>query len=146
MGDATGIENLAGLRFIMDTLIADPVLTAALSTTSSIFELPAPEETVYPIVGISCLSPGVVVQGVGNVEIMHNQLWLVRGIVEGTDSEPLVPIGRRIHALLEGSQTQALPDGTLEACYRTQAFRLAQISGGRQFRSLGGIYRLFVQA
>lgn len=71
-------------------------------------------------------------------------LYAVRAVGQVVSYSPLIPASKRIHALLH-RQRGSTEYGKVIACYREQPFRMTEYSGDRQWRHLGGIYRLTVQ-
>jgi hypothetical protein len=139
-----GVEDMGVARWLTSTLGGDTTLMTA--TPGGLWDGAAIEGTPYPIVRFDPQSPGIVVRGVGPIEIMVNSLWLIRAVTVGPEFGPIIPIASRLHALIQGATGLTLPEGTLVSCVREQPFRLESVQGGREFRHLGGIYRIFIQA
>lgn len=137
-----GAEDSIVAQWLTTTFEADIALNSLLS--GGVWSGPAADQTPYPILRFDMQS-SVPVRGVGPTEIMANMLWLIRGVTEGASYAPLTPIANRIHALLQGVDGLAVVDGTIVACVREQGWRTEMIQAGRDFRSLGGIYRIYVQ-
>lgn len=138
-----GSEGLVASQWINEALAADDVLMAA--APGGFWDGPAYEATEYPIIRAGVQSPGVVLRtGAGIAEVWSNMLWLIRGITEGSSYESLDTIAQRIHADLHGVTGLAVTGGMIQACVREESFQQESINGGRQFRSLGGIYRIYV--
>lgn len=137
-----GIEDDVAAKWIRDLLHADSALMAA--APGGIFDGPAQGNAPYPLCEI-LMQSSVGVIGVGGVEVMQNQLWIVRGVTEGTSYVPLAVIAQRSHALLHGARTVVVSNGTIESCTRVQQLRQQSVQGGRQLRYLGGVYRIYVQ-
>lgn len=138
-----GSEGLVASQWIKDTLTSDVTLMDA--APGGFWDGPAYEATAYPILRAGAQSPGVVLRtGAGTAEVWSNMLWLVRGITDGSSYEPLDTIAQHIHADLHGVTGLAVPGGMIHACVREESFQQESINGGRQFRSLGGIYRIYV--
>jgi hypothetical protein len=142
---STGDEELIAAAWMTGCLESDSALMGALGSTR-VWDGPAPDGTVYPILRIDSMSPGAqIVRGVGTVEVMTNQLWLVRAVDQGATFARLqIPV-QRIQALLHGVTGLTVTGGTIEACVRENAFRQQIVDGGREFRHLGSIFRILVQ-
>lgn len=138
----TGLETPTVAQWIHDTLTPDTAWAAA--SPGGLWDGPAAHDTEYPFTRFG-LQSGIDVRGISTVTIMQDDLWLIRGICPGQDYTPLHAIAARIHVLLHGVLQQAVPGGMIVSCMREQAFRLESTQGGREFRHLGGIYRINVQ-
>lgn len=141
-----GVENLLAEKWIKDTFDADSAPGGLVqAATGGIWDGPARDGTKYPIVRYDPQSPGVEARGVSTTTIWLDSLWLIRGVVDGTSYEPLRTIASRIYALLHGSHDIAVTDGMIMWCVREQAFQQEIVEAGREYRHLGGIYRIVVQ-
>lgn len=101
---------------------------------------------VFPYVLFQQQAIGTDVRGVGPARIMAPLLYLVRGIAEGNSfGGSLRSIADRIDALLQ-AQHGTSAGGVIVACVRERSFALPEVAAdGRQYRHLGGIYRIWVQ-
>lgn len=135
--------------------VADSWLYAVLAgdstlvglATGGVYAYNNPNRTpVFPYVLFQLQAPGMDVRGVGPVRIMAPMVYLVRGIVEANSfGGNLKTIADRIDTLLQAASGTAA-GGSVLSCVREQPFALPEVAGdGRQYRHLGGIYRLFVQ-
>ena len=135
--------------------VADSWLYAVLSGDATLAGLVAariyahnnPNRTpVFPYVLFQLQGNGADVRGVGPTRIMAPMVYLVRGIGEGNSfGGNLTTIADRIDTLLQAASGTAA-GGVVLSCVREQPFALPEVAGdGRQYRHLGGIYRLFVQ-
>lgn len=138
-----------------ETFVADSWLYAVLTGDSALMALAPggvhgynnPNRTAtFPYVLFQLQGPGMDVRGVGPGRIMTPMVYLVRGIAEGNSfGGSLKSIADRIDDLLQARSGTAA-GGVVIVCVREQPFALPEsASDGRQFRHLGGIYRLFVQ-
>lgn len=139
-----GAEDMIVAGWLTSVLGGDATLQGLLGT-QGVWDGPAPDNALYPLLRIDAQSPGYMVRGVGAVEVMADSLWLIRGIYEGTSYLPLKPIAERVHSLLHGAVAQVVTDGTIEAVARESIFRQRVSDAGKEFRHLGGIYRIYVQ-
>ena len=111
--------------------------------TGGIFTWPAPTEYSQPYV-LFQMQSGRDIRGNGPTIIGVNGLWLVRAIFEQASwGGNLKAAADRINTLLHAASGTAT-GGTIWACVRTEPFQLVEVVAGRQFRHLGGIYRLWV--
>jgi hypothetical protein len=115
-----------------------------MAVVTGVYELPAKQGAVYPLVAFNMLSAVDVVTADISNRIMSNQLWVIRGIVDDVSFAVAKTIAKRIDAVLQGSNGTA--DGaTIYACHREESFRLVEDDNGKQFRHSGGIYRVQAQ-
>lgn len=138
-----GAESDRGAAWINTVLTASAPLMAA--APGGVWDGPVENATLYPLVAFSPQSPGIVVRGVGTTEIMLNSLWLVRGVCEGDSYVPLQVLATEIQAALHGVTGQAVPGGMIVSSVREEAHRGSGLISGRPIRTLGGIYRVYVQ-
>lgn len=143
MSDGRGIENLTAAAWVTETLTADPTWAAA--SPGGLWGGPAKTGTRYPFTRFDAQSPGVELRTAGTTTIWLNQLWLIRGVAEGTSFAPLKDIASSIYRLLHGVINVQMDDGEIQYCVREDAFHLETVEGGREYRHLGGIYRIVVQ-
>ena len=138
-----------------ETFVADSWLYAVLSgdaqlvalATGGIYGHSNPNKTpTFPFVLFGLQGAGMDVRGVGPARVMAPMVYLVRGISEGNSfGGNLKSIADRIDALLQAASGSAA-GGLVLVCVREQPFVLPETGpDGRQYRHLGGIYRLFVQ-
>lgn len=141
----TGDEVLLAQGWIYDTLTADTAFNTA--SPGGVWDgVVTAAAGASPWTVFSAQSPGVVVGGVGAFEVMVNQLWLIRTICEGGSFATLRAASNRVYALLHGKNYVARPTGTILSCIREETFRSEEVRGGREFRHLGGIYRIYAQS
>lgn len=93
------------------------------------------------------MQSGMDIRGNGPARIGVNGLWLVRAVAEALSfGGNLQSAANRIDVLLQAaSSTSSLSAGVVWACVRVEPFQLVELADGRQFRHLGGIYRIWVQ-
>lgn len=138
-----------------ETWVADSWLFGVLSgdvplmalATGGVYAHNNPSRTVaFPYVLFQQQAAGADVRGVGPVRIMAPMVYLVRGIAEGNSfGGSLKSIADRIDALLQAQHGTAA-DGVIVACVRERSFALPETTAdGRQYRHLGGVYRIWVQ-
>jgi hypothetical protein len=101
----------------------------------------APESFGFPFITFQFMS-GLDYAAVGAYRIWTNMIWLVKTVGETADVSTLDAIMARIDVLLHrGSGTPTA--GIVWACVRESTFELPETIQGKQFRSLGGTYRLY---
>jgi len=128
-------------QFLYETLSSDMEL---MSLASGVFEVPAPQGVPYPLVCFSMLSASDSTTGDTLQRIFSHQLWTVFAVVEDVSFSVAVPIIDRVDELLEG--TSGLTDGaTIYNVSREGSIRLVEEVEGKQYRHLGGEYRILAQ-
>lgn len=137
-----GIEQQVAADWLFDTLSADSVIAAA--AVGGVWDGPAKDETPYPILRFD-LQSALTVRGNSFFEIMQNMLWLVRMVGVGGSYVPLEQAAQQIQSLLHGVSAVPVSGGMIESSAREQTFRQSRVDGGREFRHLGGLYRIYVQ-
>jgi hypothetical protein len=107
----------------------------------------APQGAPFPYI-ITQLQSAVDVVATGPYRVMVNTTYLVKGIAQGQIySLPLQQIANRSDALLQAQQADSVQGGgRIVSCVRQRPFRLTEASNGVQYRQLGGIYDINVQA
>ena len=91
------------------------------------------------------MQSGVDIRGVGPTRIGVNGLWLVRAVAEAKSfGGSLLSAADRIDALLQAA-SGSVTAGVVWACEREAPVQLVETRDGRQWRHLGGQYRLWVQ-
>ena len=105
-----------------------------------------PIRPTFPYILFQLQAAAADVMGVGPARIMTPLLYLVRGINEGnTFGGNLKSIADRIDALLQANHG-TVTGGVVVGCVRERPFVLPEVAGdGRQFRHMGGLYRIWVQ-
>lgn len=134
-------ESQRVARWITQTLNADVVLMALIT---GVYEQPAKQGSLHPMVVFNQMSEVDIATGDSLKRIMTNSLWLVRGVVDDTSFETATSIADRLDTLLQNASGTA--DGAdIFHCSREQGYRMVDDTSGKQFRHLGGIYRIFAQ-
>lgn len=128
-------------RYLFDTLSGDVEL---MSLVSGVFEVPAPQGCSFPLVCFSLSSAVDTTTGDTLQRIFSHQLWTVMAVVDDVSFSAAVPIVDRVDALLEGSSGEA--DGAVVyKVSREGSVRTVEEVEGRQYRHLGGEYRILAQ-
>ena len=135
-------------QWLFETLKADATLTALIggSTTPRIYADMIPAAAAYPAVTFQNQATTDVLGATEATRIMVNGVWAVFGIAEtGTWVGDLQDIADRIDTLLHASSGGTADSLTVFTSYRIQGLRLLEERDGRQFRRLGGLYRVIAQ-
>lgn len=106
----------------------------------------APETTPYPFIIFQALTPPRDVRGVGIIRVMVDTLYLVKAVAQGTNYDALRPVVTVIDRALTKGDPVDMAGGIMLVSTRTSEFRLVEIENGKQFRHLGGEYRIQAQA
>lgn len=138
------IETLVAEQFIASKLKADSVLVAALAQgTEGIWADTAGVNAQYPLVQVLFYT-GTDLRLLGNTFIWSDLVYIVRGCCQGASFLPLKTISQRISAALDGAEGN-VSDGTVFGAMRIAPFRMSESDGERQFRYLGGMFRVFAK-
>lgn len=117
---------------------------AALSSTRIYSELADPEVDGLAVV-FAVLAPDDVLTAAGNDRVMVDALYLVKATVETKSWQgDLRTAADRIDAVLHKA-AGSVGFGAVLSCTRQRPFRLVENENGRQFRHLGGEYRVLIQ-
>lgn len=136
----------------MEALTANAWLHAVLSGDAAlqglvggrIYEQPAPEEAAYPMIVFQnqVLEDRNSLHGFRMYSI---GVWLVRAVGECTSYDPLRAIANRIDAVLHKGAGEVPGMGRVLSCTREGPYALPEQDGDRQYRHLGGLYRIEVE-
>lgn len=128
--------------WLYGVLIGDVTLTGLVG--ARVYGHLAPQEATFPLV-LFAMRSGVDVQTLGPNRIMSNLVYVVRGVTESSSfGTPLSVIAERIDVVLQ-AKSGTTAAGAVYACVREQPYTLIEMSKGRQYRHLGGIYRLYAK-
>jgi Protein of unknown function (DUF3168) len=86
------------------------------------------------------------VRGVGSERIMVDTLYVVKGIGQGSDFSQLGTLAAAIDTALNVPAGGAATGGLVLASVRDEPFALTEVEDGKQFRHMGGVYRIYAQA
>lgn len=136
------METLTADRWLYTTLAGDATLGGLVT---GVYSWPVPPSAALPYVLFQEQS-ALDVTALGPHRLWVNGLWLVRVVAEARGwGGSLETAANRIDALLQAaSGAVASPAGVVWACWRVQPFRLVETVQSRDFRHLGGIYRVYV--
>lgn len=143
MTTAVAVEQLEAARWLQATLGGDTLLLA--EAPGKVWSQPAPAEVTGTWVTHQ-LQADHDVKTANAATIWSEELWLVRAWAETKDYELLGPAAARIHQLLVNVRNfPTTANATVYSCYREQTWMQQEIDSGREFRSLGGLYRICIQ-
>ena len=135
----SGIESLTAAAWIHQTLAADPALAGV-----GVYDTVAPADATFPLVIVAEAGDMADTNVLPATRVMTTGTWQVRVAVEGMSWAPAVPIVVRIDQLLQGG-TATLQNGEVLGCSRVAPVKYAEEANGRQYRHLGGLYRVVVR-
>jgi hypothetical protein len=132
--------------WIDDTLTTDVTLqnlvgAARVAAGQWVFEDYLPDEAPFPSIVYQNQS-SVTVRGVGPVVIMEDTLYIVKVIAQVSSYNPLRAIANRIEFLVADRHNIIRPDGEILGTAKDAPFQLPEVDAGRQYRHLGGIFRI----
>ena len=119
-------------------------INAGLS--SRIFPDFAPFNAAYPFIVYQAQSPPRDVRGVGAIRLLVDTLYVVKAVAQVDTYAPLAPVATLIDSIMIMAAPQAVSDGTVLCSTREDQFSLVEVNEGKQFRHLGGSYRILAQA
>ena len=138
------IESLVAEQFINARLRGDTALVGYLADgANGVYTDILPVQAGYPAVQV-VFYPGADLTHLGNAHIWSDLYYIVRGVCEGGSFVPLKDIAKRITAALDGAEGST-SDGVVFGAVKTGPFRMAEADGERQFRHLGGYFRIFAK-
>jgi hypothetical protein len=133
----------AARQWLFGTLTGDATLVAMLpgGATAGVNNMQAEQGTPYPFVVYQFMS-GIDYAAVGAFRIWTNMVWLVKAIGDTADVAALDAIAARIDTLLQrGSGTPVA--GNVWSADRQTTVEYPESVEGRQYRHLGGTYRIY---
>ena len=130
-------------QWLAQALASSSVITSACGT--HIYEGKAPDTAPFPYLTWNVQSNTDVV-GVGTHRILTDSLYLVKVTAQVDSFQHLAGLARAIDDALTLAEPVSVANGIIHGAVRQQQFRQIDTEYGRQVRSLGGIYRILVQA
>ncbi len=131
-------------QWLYATLAGDATLQSYISTR--VYSELAPAGSTYPCVVFSMASAVDVRGATEATRIMVDGIWTVLAVAETlTWVGVLQDIADRVDALLKNSSGGTADSATILAAHRVRPVRLLEERDGRQFRRLGGQYRVYAQ-
>jgi hypothetical protein len=135
------VETLTVDRWLYQTLTGDTTLMALVT---DVHTWPVPQGAALPYV-LFQEQAARDVQGMGAERLWATGSWLVRVVSESASwGGDLEAAAKRIDTLLQ-AQGGTVSGGTVFVCVREHPFRLVESAQSRQFRHLGGIYRIMAR-
>ena len=135
----SGVEVLTVLAWIHQTITADPAMAGV-----GVYDTVAPADATFPLVVISDGGDLADTNVLPATRVMTTGTWQVRVTVEGMSWAPAAALVKRIDELLQGG-TATLENGSVLGCSRVAPVKYAEEANGRQYRHLGGLYRVAVR-
>ena len=130
-------------RWLYDRLTKDTGVTAAVA--GRVFGYVAPALTVYPFLLFSWQGDHDVQTHDGST-IWVEAVYTVQAIGEGRSAEAIGPAAAALHYSLQGA-SGLTPSGRARviSCLRDSSLTMGELTGGRQYRHVGGQYRIRTQ-
>lgn len=135
-------ESDTAARWIVQTLLADATITAAVG--QRVFDTEAPQGELTPYILIQEYHSRDVM-GVGPQRFKADLQYIVKYVKQGQSFVEMGSIAERIDTLLHAASGVPNGGGTIVACQRMRTLKYAEPDEGLIFRNLGGIYFLQVQ-
>lgn len=140
MTAAGTLEVLDAAAWLEATLAGDAALAAL--ATGGVWEDVAPPEATHPFVVHQLLANSDDLLASGD-RVIVAATFVVKAVTEAESYVPLIPLARRIDELLHlAAIADAGDDSTLAGARRVSTVRYPTVEAGRQYRHLGGTYRL----
>lgn len=138
-------ESTLTARWIHTTLTGDATITSLVG--ARVADDPAPAAMAEPLIVFGLLSTNDVATAAGVYRVMTDSLWLIRAIGEGESYEQLAAIATRIDQLFHRAAA-SVTGGTVFSSTREREHRQSELDQqtGKQYRHLGGEYRVLTQA
>lgn len=86
------------------------------------------------------------VRGVGGYRISTDNLYVVKGVVQGGSWDDVLPIASRIDYLLHRPTATMASGGGSLTCVRDSTIQAVEVEDGLQYRHLGGVYHIRASA
>ena len=130
-------------RWLYDRLSKDTGVIAAVA--GRVFSYVAPAATLYPFLLFSWQGDHDVQTHDGST-VWVEAVYTVQAIGEGRSSEALGGAAAALHYSLQGSSGVS-PSGRARviSCLRDSSLTIGELIGGRQYRHVGGQYRIRTQ-
>lgn len=139
------VDDFVTGRFAQASIVtALNAISAGLATR--IYGDLAPTDAVYPFIVFQCQSPPRDIRGVGVVRVMVDTLYVVKAVAQTTSYAPLVGVAKVIDQAMTAPDVVAVGDGFVLSSVREDQFQLVEVDSGKQFRHLGGQFRIQAQA
>jgi hypothetical protein len=144
-------EYTVAQTWLYSVLSADATLAGIVSTrihedvTPHIDETGEPLPSAFPCLVYNVQATQPDYSEVSGIRIWSGLLYTVRGIFETrSDGGNVAVVAARIDELLH-RKSGAVVGGRVVACVRRQPFKQRELSNGRHYRQMGGVYELKVQ-
>lgn len=139
------LETAVTDTFLYQTLTSDATISGIIGTRC--YADFAPQGSALPAI-IFQLQATTDLNGVGSQRVMVNNLYVVKAVMETASyGGNLATLAQRIDTLLHRQQLRIGANSGYVWCRRERVFRLAEVGdGGKQYRHLGGVYRIYSQA
>lgn len=136
-------ENAETERWIYGRLSGSAAVAAAVA--DRIFSYVAPPLTAYPLVTFAWQGDRDV-KALEGTTIWVEAVYTVKCIAENDSEQALAAALSAVHSTLHGaSGLSPSGDGLIISCLRDSGLAMGEVSGGRQYRTAGALYRIRTQ-
>lgn len=148
MGSFEGAEIALVNQWVENRLLAlsDDLEQEAPGLTERIFDQYAPPTTLYPFIIYQAQIPPRDIRGVGTTRVMVDTLYIVKAVAQVSAYADLAGVASIIDRAMTSAEGGSVLDGRVFACVRQDQFALTEVDSGKQYRHLGGAYKIQAQA
>lgn len=125
---------------------AEELDSEAADLSKRVFDQFAPPSTLYPFIIYQAQIPPRDIRGVGVTRVMVDTLYLVKAVAQVNSYADLGGLASIIDRAMTSAEGGAVQDGHVFACVRQEQFALTEVDAGKQYRHLGGAYKIQAQA
>lgn len=142
-----GAEQAMTDKWVDDRLKAWTAFnTISAGLTTRIYSHYAPADATYPFIIWQVAIPARDVLGVGPFRVMVDTLYIVKAVAQVDTYAPLAPVATQIDLAMTSPSVSAVVDGFVLMSVRDEQFSLVEVEAGKQYRHLGGQYKILAQA
>lgn len=144
-----GAESILIDQWMTDTLTGAPAVTSIVN--DRIFDrFMASGQDMWPVIIWQSQSPPRDITTANGARFIVEALYLVKAVAQVESYTKLAPLVSAIDVALtgptDGGVCAVLPTGVILTCIRDSAFESVEVSDGKQYRHLGGLYRIQAHA
>jgi len=141
-----GIEQWVENRIKTDPILLTLGIVDGNPVASRVYDTHAPASAIFPYIVITSTVPRDT-RGVGTTRIMVDILYSIKVVASVSAYTSISAIANRIDALFHGFNGESgAVAGSPLASVRESALTFNQVEDGREYRHLGGIFRIYTQA
>jgi hypothetical protein len=114
--------------------------------TGRVFNRYAPSGTTYPYIIFQAQTPPDVVRGVGDAEVMVDTIYIVKAVAQADSFAPLANVAAAIRTAMVYPNGDSLTGGSIFTSRYEKQFSMVEPEATKQYRHLGGEFRIQAQA